>query len=58
MKKLLTANKHLLFEKYRIKTLALFGSYARDEANESSDLDLIVDFNCTVGIEFIASKSI
>ncbi len=53
IKTLLTANKQLLFEKYRIKTLAIFGSYARNEADESSDLDLIVDFNGTVGIEFI-----
>ena len=53
IKTLLTANKQLLFEKYRIKTLAIFGSYARNEADESSDLDLIVDFNGNVGIEFI-----
>jgi predicted nucleotidyltransferase len=31
-------------EKYAIKELGLFGSYARDEANKDSDIDIVVDF--------------
>ena len=31
-----------LFEKFQIKTLALFGSTARQEATETSDLDFLV----------------
>lgn len=34
-----------LFEKFQIKTLALFGSTARQEATETSDLDFLVEFN-------------
>lgn len=34
-----------LFNKYYIKTLALFGSTARNEATENSDLDFLVEFN-------------
>ena len=34
-----------LFNKYHIKTLALFGSTARNEATENSDLDFLVEFN-------------
>ncbi|MGI0482436.1 nucleotidyltransferase family protein [Geminocystis sp. CENA526] len=34
-----------LFNKYQIKTLALFGSTARNEAKENSDLDFLVEFN-------------
>jgi len=34
-----------LFNNYHIKTLALFGSTARNEATENSDLDFLVDFN-------------
>ena len=29
-------------EKYRVKEIYLFGSYARSEANENSDLDFLV----------------
>ncbi|TNE37304.1 nucleotidyltransferase [bacterium] len=53
IKQLLTLNKQVLFNKYKIKTLAIFGSYARNEANENSDIDILVDFNDIVGIEFI-----
>jgi len=34
-----------LFNQYQIKTLALFGSTARNEAKENSDLDFLVEFN-------------
>ena len=41
-------------KKYRLKAVYVFGSYARGEAREDSDVDLLVD--CTgskvVGIEF------
>jgi predicted nucleotidyltransferase len=33
-----------LFEQYHIKTLALFGSTARNQATENSDLDFLVEF--------------
>jgi len=33
-----------LFEQYHIKTLALFGSTARNQATEHSDLDFLVEF--------------
>jgi uncharacterized protein len=31
--------------KFDVKSLSLFGSLARDESTESSDVDLIVEFN-------------
>ena len=31
-----------LVEKYRISEVFIFGSYARDEATENSDIDLLV----------------
>ncbi len=49
----LSANKQELFKKYPIKTLAIFGSYARNEQVSASDLDLMVEFNSRVGSEFI-----
>ncbi len=33
-----------LAEDYGIKSLALFGSVARDEATDTSDVDVLVDF--------------
>jgi predicted nucleotidyltransferase len=30
--------------KYGIRAIGLFGSYARDEQSESSDIDILVDF--------------
>lgn len=51
--KLLHQNKQILFNKYPIKELALFGSFARNEQNVNSDIDILVEFNKNVGVEFI-----
>jgi uncharacterized protein len=40
----LTQNKKLLRDKYHIARIGLFGSYARGEQNNNSDLDLLVEF--------------
>jgi uncharacterized protein len=39
-----------LSEKYGVKSLALFGSVARDEARPESDVDLLVEFDRPVGL--------
>jgi len=44
--------KPVLQEKYGVNELALFGSYSRDEQTSESDIDIMVDFNKPVGIEF------
>jgi len=51
----LTLGKHKqhLFSEYPIKSLAIFGSYARSEQKEESDLDLLVEFNDKIGLRFI-----
>jgi predicted nucleotidyltransferase len=36
-------------KRYRVKSLALFGSVARDEAGPDSDVDLLVEFDRPVG---------
>ncbi len=50
-----TLNKHKkhLFEEYPIKSMAIFGSYARKEQTDKSDLDLMVEFRGKIGIRFI-----
>jgi predicted nucleotidyltransferase len=45
--------KTALLEKYPIESLAIFGSFARNEQTNQSDLDLLVDFNDSIGIRFI-----
>jgi predicted nucleotidyltransferase len=38
-----------LAEKYGVKSLALFGSFARNEVRPDSDVDLLVEFDRPVG---------
>lgn len=49
----LQKNKSHFFKKYPLKSMALFGSYARNEAKEKSDVDIMVEFSSPVGFEFI-----
>ena len=44
IKKILLANREILM-KYKVKSIAVFGSYVRNEQNENSDIDLLVEFN-------------
>ncbi len=46
--------KNYLEEKYFVKKIGLFGSYARNEQHEHSDIDLIVEFSHPIGIEFVS----
>lgn len=44
-------------QKMGVKSLNLFGSFARNEAREDSDVDFFVEFNRPVGLfDFIAIK--
>jgi uncharacterized protein len=49
----LSSHKTEIFDFFRVKTLAVFGSYARNEQQTDSDVDILVEFNSPVGIEFI-----
>ncbi|GJL54328.1 MAG: hypothetical protein NPIRA02_14600 [Nitrospirales bacterium] len=49
----LAAHKKELSLKYHVKQMAIFGSYARNEQKRESDVDILVDFNGPVGIEFV-----
>ncbi|ABO34939.1 DNA polymerase, beta domain protein region [Methanococcus maripaludis C5] len=43
-KTILHENRDLLIKKYKVKTLGIFGSYVRNEQNETSDIDVLVEF--------------
>ena len=49
----LITNKKSLFDKYGLRLLAIFGSYARNQQNDKSDVDILVEFERPIGIEFI-----
>jgi len=38
----LKTHKNELKEKFNVEKIGLFGSYVRDEANENSDIDIVV----------------
>lgn len=42
-----------LKERYPISSMALFGSYARNEQTDTSDVDIMVEFDGKIGIRFI-----
>lgn len=41
----LTANKTMLLKKYSLASIGIFGSVARNENKENSDLDILILFN-------------
>ena len=41
----LRAHKPVLAERFGVSGMALFGSFARDQATESSDVDILVSFD-------------
>ena len=48
----LTELKPILQQKYPVESIALFGSYARNEQTEDSDVDVMIELNGKMGIEF------
>jgi predicted nucleotidyltransferase len=38
---------------YGVKKLAIFGSFARDQATDSSDVDILVELGRPLGLEFV-----
>ena len=53
IKNKLSKLKVRLKKRYPISSMALFGSYARNEQTELSDVDIIVEFNGRIGSRFI-----
>ncbi len=51
--KILQKHKPELQKKYPISRLGVFGSYARGEATEDSDIDIAVDITGPMGLSFI-----
>ena len=48
--------KPYLREKYGVKKIGVFGSYARGEEKESSDIDILIELEKPIGWEFFYLK--
>jgi predicted nucleotidyltransferase len=60
--KFLRDNRDFLQKKYGVVNISLFGSYARQEQTEESDIDLLVEFdipslNKLAGLEIFLEES-
>jgi predicted nucleotidyltransferase len=44
IKEILRKHKKELKERYKVKSIAIFGSYARGEQKETSDIDILIDY--------------
>ncbi len=53
IKKLIEYNKPVLKEKYSIKNIGLFGSIVTGEATAKSDVDILVEFEKPIGLDFV-----
>lgn len=49
----LVEHKQRLYAKYGLTNIAIFGSYARNQQTLNSDVDILVEFDKPIGIEFI-----
>jgi predicted nucleotidyltransferase len=49
----LRSQHEILSRRYPIRRLALFGSWARGEAREDSDVDVLVDVDPSIGLRFV-----
>ncbi len=53
IKTTLSNHKAQLLSEYPITSIAIFGSYARNEYSDLSDLDILVEFHDQIGIRFV-----
>jgi hypothetical protein len=51
--KSLAKDKPQLQKQFKVSKLALFGSYARGEQNPDSDVDILVDVDPSIGLDFV-----
>ena len=50
---ILQKEKPELVLRYGLKRLALFGSYAREDQREDSDVDILVEIEPSIGLGFV-----
>lgn len=55
IKEILAKHKSILHEKYSVANIGIFGSYVREEQKETSDVDILVEFDKPVSLLQIVS---
>ena len=50
IKSILEEHKQEITEKYKVSEIGIFGSYIRDEQKETSDIDILVEFDGSIGL--------
>lgn len=53
LREIIKQHREELEQKFKVKSIAIFGSYARGEQNKESDVDILVEFKEPVGFLFI-----
>jgi len=53
IKNLLAYHKKALKDKYHIKNIGLFGSIVRGDNSPASDVDILVEFEKQIGLDFV-----
>ena len=51
--RLLAAEKPDLARRFKVQRLALFGSYARGDQDADSDVDILVEVDPSIGLDFV-----
>jgi len=50
IKSILEKHREEMMEKFKVEEIGIFGSYVRGKQKEKSDLDILVDFNDSIGL--------
>ena len=56
IREVLKKHKATLKEKFKVRQIGIFGSFARGEGMAESDIDILVEFSEPIGWEFIDLK--
>jgi hypothetical protein len=51
--RVLKENKSDLASRYHLTSIGIFGSFTRGDFREDSDIDILIDYDQPIGIEFI-----
>ena len=51
--RMLAKDKPELQRQFKVSKMALFGSYARGDQQEGSDVDILVEVDPSIGLEFV-----
>jgi len=50
IKSILEKHREEMMEKFKVEEIGIFGSYVKGKQKEKSDLDILVDFNDSIGL--------